>query len=74
VITPTMQRKTFAEVYGSLSAADSAAVGPIEDLLANGGMHTFEVATGSSPGRVYRELPRRAVPVLPNVHEPVGGR
>ncbi|MFC9917500.1 glucosamine-6-phosphate deaminase [Agromyces binzhouensis] len=54
-------RKTVSNVYSDAQAAAVAAADMIEARLEAGTLHTFGVATGSSPSPVYRELSRRAL-------------
>ena len=61
MIVAPKRRKTLAEVHASVDSVASAAADVIEELLDAGGLQTLGVATGSSPGPVYRELARRGV-------------
>lgn len=58
-MTGITARKSVAVTHRTATAAASAAVDVIEALLHSGGLRTLGVATGSSPGPVYREMARR---------------
>jgi glucosamine-6-phosphate deaminase len=57
------RRRTVSQVHSTATAAAVAAADIIEQLMHAGLLRTLGVATGSSPGPVYRELARRALPL-----------
>lgn len=56
-------RRTVSGIHPTPTAAAVAAADIIERLLHAGELRILGVATGSSPGPVYRELARRALPM-----------
>jgi len=59
MMTTATPRTTITEVHATSEDAASAAVDLIEAMLQTGALRNLGVATGSSPGPLYREMIRR---------------